>query len=160
MFSREQHLYFFTLSFGFAAGSDRSLQAFLERYVEMVGYNKLSYSLFHEWFEPGFVALLREILDDAIKNLDTGRKDLNGHLERFQDVLIIDSTIVSLYQVVVDVYAATNGDQAALKLHLTESLSTGFPMRYQTTDGRTHDWSQLSIGEWAADALALRMDGT
>ncbi len=28
-------------SFGFAAGSDRSLQAFLERYVEMADCNKL-----------------------------------------------------------------------------------------------------------------------
>ncbi len=34
---------FYTLSFGFAAGSDRSLQAFLERYVEMADCNELSY---------------------------------------------------------------------------------------------------------------------
>jgi len=146
---------FYTLSFGFAAGSDRSLQAFLERYVEMADCNKLSYSSFHEWFEPGFVALLREILDDAIENLDTGRKDLNGRLERFRDVLIADSTIVSLYQDAADVYAATGDDQAELKLHLTESLSTGLPTRYQTTDGKTHDRSQLPTGEWVADALIL-----
>jgi len=62
---------FYTLSSGFAAGSDRSLQAFLERYVEMADCDGLSYASFHNWFEPGFVALLREILDDAIKNLDT-----------------------------------------------------------------------------------------
>jgi len=54
---------FYTLSFGFAAGSDRSLQAFLERYVEMANCDELSYASFHDWFEPGFVALLREILD-------------------------------------------------------------------------------------------------
>lgn len=44
--------------------------------------DELSYAAFHEWFEPTFVALLREILDDAIENLDTGRADLNGRLER------------------------------------------------------------------------------
>jgi len=146
---------FYTLSFGFAAGSDRSLQAFLERYVEMAECDELSYASFHGWFEPGFVALLREILDDAIENLDTGRRDLNGRLERFRDVLIADSTIVSLYQDAADVYAATGEDQAELKLHLTESLSTGLPTRYQTTSGKTHDRSQLPTGEWVADALIL-----
>jgi len=146
---------FYTLAFGFAAGSDRSLQAFLERYVEMADCDELSYASFHDWFEPGFVALLREILDDAIENLDTGRRDLNGRLESFRDVLIADSTIVSLYQDAADVYAATGDDQAELKLHLTESLSTGLPTRFQTTGGKTHDRSQLPTGEWVADALIL-----
>jgi IS4 transposase len=146
---------FYTLTFGFAAGSDRSLQAFLERYVEMADCDELSYASFHDWFEPGFVALLREILDDAIENLDTGRADLNGRLERFRDVLIADATIVSLYQDAADVYAATGDDRAELKLHLTESLSTGLPTRFRTTDGTTHDRSQLPTGEWVADALIL-----
>jgi len=146
---------FYTLTFGFAAGSDRSLQAFLERYVEMADCDQLSYAAFHDWFEPGFVALLREILDDAIENLDTGRTDLNGRLERFRDVLIADATIVSLYQDAADVYAATGKDQAELKLHLTESFSTGLPTRFRTTNGTTHERSQLPTGEWVADALIL-----
>jgi len=87
----------------------------------MADCDELSYASFHDWFEPGFVALLREILHDAIENLDTGRADLNGRLERFRDVLIADATIVSLYQDATDVYAATGDDQAELKLHLTES---------------------------------------
>jgi IS4 transposase len=124
---------FYTLSFGFAAGSDRSLRAFLERYVEMADCDELSYASFHGWFEPAFVALLREILDDAIENLDTGRADLNGRLERFRDVLIADATVVSLYQDATDVYAATGDEQAGLKVHLTESLSTGLPTRFRTT---------------------------
>jgi len=127
---------FYTRTLGFAAGSDRSLQAFLERYVEMADCDELSYASFHDWFEPAFVALLREILDDAIENLDTRRPDLNGRLERFRDVLIADATIVSLYQDAADVYAATGDDQAELKLHLTESLSTGLPTRFRTTDGK------------------------
>jgi len=146
---------FYTLSFGFAAGSDRSLQAFLERYVEMADCDELSYASFHEWFEPTFVALLREILDDAIENLDTGRADLNGRLDRFRDVLIADRTIVNLYEDATDVYTATGEDQAVLKLHLTESLWTGLPTRYQTTDAKTQERSQLPTGEWVAGALIL-----
>jgi len=146
---------FYTLSFGFAAGSDRTLQAFLERYVEMADCDELSYAAFHEWFEPTFVALLREILDDAIENLDTGRAELNGRLDRFRDVLIADGTIVNLYEDATDVYAATGEDQAGLKLHLTESLSTGLPTRFQTTDAKTQERSQLPSGEWVADSLIL-----
>jgi hypothetical protein len=55
---------FYTLSLGFAAGSDRSIQAFLERFVEMADCDELAYPTFHGWFSPAFVALLREILDD------------------------------------------------------------------------------------------------
>lgn len=47
----------------------------------MANCDELSYASFHDWFEPRFVALLREILDDAIENLDTGRAELNGRLE-------------------------------------------------------------------------------
>lgn len=146
---------FYTLSFGFAAGSDRSIQAFLERFVEMADCDELTYATFHGWFSPPFVALLREILDDAIENLDTGREDLNGRLERFRDVLIADATIVSLYQDAAEVYAATGDDQAGLKLHLTESLSTGLPTRVRTTDAKTQERSQLPTGEWVAGALIL-----
>ncbi|WP_049911659.1 IS4-like element ISH32 family transposase [Natrinema limicola] len=146
---------FYTLSLGFAAGSDRSVQAFLERFVEMSDCDELSYATFHGWFSPPFVALLREILDDAIENLDTRNADLSGRLERFRDVLIADGSIVSLYQDAADVYAATGDDQAGLKLHLTESLSTGLPTRYRTTDAKTQERSQLPTGEWVAGALVL-----
>ena len=54
---------FYTLAFGFGAGSERSIQAFFERYVEMADLTELEYSSFYEWFSPGFLALLREILD-------------------------------------------------------------------------------------------------
>ena len=46
------------LSLGFAADSERSIQAFLERYVEITDLIELSYSSFYSWFSPGFVALL------------------------------------------------------------------------------------------------------
>ena len=146
---------FYTLSLGFAAGSDRSIQAFLERYVEMAECDELAYTSFTNWFSPALVATLREILDDAIENLDPGRNELRGRLEHFRDVLIVDATFVSLYQDAKDVYTATGDDQAGLKLHVTESLSSGLPTRLRTTDGKTHERSQLPTGEWVAGALIL-----
>jgi IS4 transposase len=90
----------------------------------MADCDKLPYAAFHDWFEPGFVALLREILDGTIENLDTERPDLNGRLERVRDVLIADATTVSLYQDAADVYAATGEDQAELKFHLARPSNT------------------------------------
>jgi len=146
---------FYTLSLGFAAGSDRSIQAFLERYVEMADCEKLTYASFYDWFSPAFVALLREILDDAIENLDPGRNQLRGRLEAFRDVLIVDATFISLYQDASDVYTGLREDTAGAKLHLTESLATGLPTRFQTTDATTHERSQLPTGRWVAGALVL-----
>ncbi len=146
---------FYTLSLGFAAGSDRSIQAFLERFLEMADCDDLTYTSFHDWFSPQLVALLREILDDAIENLDPGRNDLRGRLDRFRDVLIVDATFISLYHDAADIYTGLGEDQAGAKLHLTESLASGFPTRFQTSSGATHERSQLSPGEWVADALIL-----
>jgi len=120
----------------------------------MAELSELSYSSFYGWFSPGFVALLREILDDAIEDLDSGRNQLRGRLESFRDVLIRDATFVSLYDDAADVYALREG-VAGAKLHLTESLSTGLPTDWCTTDGSTHENSQMPTGEWASGALIL-----
>jgi len=70
-----------TFSFGFGASSDRSLQAFLERFVEVNECDELAYISFTNWFSQTFVALLRETLDNAIEDLDSVRNDLRGRLE-------------------------------------------------------------------------------
>jgi IS4 transposase len=145
---------FYTLVFGFAAGSDRSIQAFLERYVEMADLTELSYTSFHGWFSPGYVAILRTILDDAIEDLDPGRNELRGRLEHFRDVLIRDATFITLYQDAMDVYALRD-DVAGAKLHLTESLATGLPTEFRTTDGSTHESTQMPTGRWVSGALVL-----
>lgn len=146
---------FYTLSLGFAAGSDRSIQAFLERYVEMADCDELCYSSFHDWFSPTFVALLRELLDEAIEELEPGRTQLSGRLERFRDVLIVDETFISLYRDAGDVYVGYRDDHPGAKLHAIESLATGLPTRWRTTDGTVDERSQLPTGEWVADSLLL-----
>ena len=54
----------------------------------------------------------------------------------------------------MDVYALRD-DVAGAKLHLTHSLSTGLPTEWRTTDGSTHENSQIPTGEWVSGALIL-----
>lgn len=106
-----------------------------------------------------FVALLREILYNAIKNLDTGQTRLTGCLERFRDVLIVDTTIISLYQDARDVYTLDD-DRAGAKLHPTESLSTGLPARTPTKGAATHwgvdIWRFYPVRSWLPRFLAVQ----
>jgi len=52
-----------TLLFGFAAGFDRSIQVFLESFVEVSECDELNHISFTKYFSPTLVALLRQILD-------------------------------------------------------------------------------------------------
>jgi hypothetical protein len=54
--------------------------------------DELTHPSFTNRFSPTLFAVFREILDDAIGNLDSGRDDLRGRLEHFQDLLIADAT--------------------------------------------------------------------
>lgn len=137
---------FYTLVFGFAAGSDRSLQSFLERYVEMSDCGTLCYSSFHEWFTPAFVAQLREVLDEAIENLDPDRNELRDRLHRFRDVIIADETFIQLYKDAGDAFAGYRDEYPCAKLHVIESLSTGVPTQLRLTDGKEDERSQLPTG--------------
>jgi len=146
---------FYTLAFGFAAGSDRSIQAFLDQFLEMSDCDTLEYSSFHEWFTPALVGHLREILDEAIENLDPGQNDLRGRLERFRDVIILDKTFIPLYEDAADVFAGYREEFPGAQLNVAESLSTGQPTKLRLTDGKEDERSQLPTGEWVADKLLL-----
>jgi len=63
----------------------------------MAAGDELVHTSFTSWFSPVLVATLREILDDAIENLDTERSGFRGRLEQFRKVLIVDAIFVLLY---------------------------------------------------------------
>lgn len=45
------------------------------------------------------------------------------------------------------------------KLHVVESVSTGCPTQFSITNARTHESTQLSIGQWFAGSLLLYDQG-
>lgn len=148
--------FYWTLIFGFAVGTDRTLQALLERYVATHDeIDSLAYNSFRNWFTPALIDFLHELLDDQIEELSATNDRLRGRLSRFRDVLVPDASFISLVQSAADVYNAPRDDQAGAKLHLTESLSTGLPTRWELTAGTVHERSQLRSGSWVAHSLIL-----
>jgi IS4 transposase len=151
---------FWALTLGFAVGEDRSIEAFRQNYLQFIGGEfGLTYASFHGWFAASLTAFLREVLDRAIEDLARSNERLEDRLNRFRDVLIPDTTVITLYQSLTDAYPGYGDNHAGAKLHIVESVSTGLPMRFSITDARTHESTQLSTGRWLSGALLLYDQG-
>lgn len=151
---------FWALTLGFAVGEDRSIEALRQSYLQFVGGEfDLTYASFHGWFVASLTAFLREVLDQSIEDLACSNDRLHGRLNRFRDVLITDTTVVTLYQSLIGDFSGYGDDHAGAKLHVVESVSTGLPTQFSITDARTHESTQLSTGRWLAGALLLYDQG-
>ena len=94
---------FWSLTFGFTVGENRSLEALRQSYLQFVaGELSLTYASFHGWFGATLTAFLREILNHALDDLSHHTRRFDGRLERFRDVLVPDTTVVTLYQSLTD----------------------------------------------------------
>lgn len=139
---------------------DRSLEALRQSYLQFVGGElSLTYASFHGWFAASPTAFLREVLDYALKDPSPSTTRLNGRLARFQDVLVPDMTVVTLYRSLTEEFSGYGDDHAGAKLHIVESVSAGFPTQFSITDARTHESTQFSTGRWLSGALLLYDQG-
>ena len=80
-------------------------------------------------------------------------------MDRFHDVLIPDTTVVTLYRSLIETFPGYGDDHAGSKLHVVESVSTGLPRQFSITDAQTHESTQLSTGQWLAGSLLLYDQG-
>ena len=151
---------FWALTLGFAVGEDRSIEAFRQSYLQFVGEEfSLTYASFHGRFVESLTVFLREVLDHALEDLLRSTDRLDGRFAHFRDVLIADTTVVTLYQSLIDTYPGYGEDHAGAKLHVVEAVSTGLPTQFSITDARTHDSTQLATGQWLSGALLLYDQG-
>ncbi|ELY99942.1 IS4 family transposase [Natrialba aegyptia] len=151
---------FWALTLGFAVGGDRSIEAFRQSYLQCVGGElSLTYAPFHGWFAESLTAFLREVLDHALGDLSQSTDCLDGRFARFRDVLIPDTTVVALYQSLIESFPGYGDDHAGAKLHVVESVSTGLPTQFSITDARTHESTRLSTGQWLTGSLLLYDQG-
>lgn len=151
---------FWALTLGFAVGEDRSFEALRQSYLQCVGGElSLAYSSFHGWFGASLTVFLHEVLNHALDDLSPSTDRLSGRLDRFRDVLIPDTTVVTLYRSLIDAYPGYGEKHAGAKLHVVESVSTGLPTKFSITDAQTHESTQLSTGQWLRGALLVYDQG-
>lgn len=145
-----------TLVLGFAAGRRRSL-ALLRRQYERVAGHPIEESSFYDRFNPGLVKLLRRAAAYLMRpGAEVGRA-LRGPLAAFADVMITDSTVVRLHDLLAKAFPAcrTNHTQAALKAHVVLSVRGRGDHSLKVTSERTHDGPVLRVGPWVKDRLLL-----
>ncbi|WP_331232293.1 hypothetical protein [Natronorarus salvus] len=87
---------FWLLTLGFVTGHYRTIEEFRQKLINTFG-GTLRYSSFHDWFTEALCAFLREVLEGVLKDLEAEEDRLQGRLDQFREVFLIDMTVITLY---------------------------------------------------------------
>jgi IS4 transposase len=148
--------FFWTLLLGFGETQERSL-AGLRRVFEKVTGIAIEESSFYGRFTVSLCKLMKQVLGHVLEKAGTlGRQPL-GALSAFRDVLMADSTVIRLHDMLKGKWPAcrTNHTQAALKAHVIMSVEGCGPKSVRVTSERVHDGPVLRAGKWVKDRLLL-----
>jgi len=108
---------FWVLTLSFGVRLQRSL-ASLKRSYEKQSGETISESSWYCRFTPELVAFLKECVTHAIEHLaEEQNKVLNERLDRFEDVLIQDSTIIRLHESLSQKWPAVRTKKLAAGVH-------------------------------------------
>jgi len=141
---------------GFGAGKARSLAA-LRRVYQRASGTELAPSAFYDRFTPQFVRYLRRVVSMLAGRLETDSPHHAGLLSQFADVVVTDSTVVKLHNLLAGRYPGTrtNSSPAAAKLHLVMSVKGKGVNSVRLSDGRANDHRTLKMGQWVRDRLLI-----
>jgi IS4 transposase len=150
---------FWTIVLGFGAGVERSIAGLRRAYAKSTGVT-MSRSGFHKRFTLPLLAFFKEVVTGmigALVKLEGTGDRLKGALGLFKDVLITDSTLVKLNDLLEKNFPGTrtNSAKASAKLHMILSVRAQGPESVKITSGRQHDRPVLKVGPWVAGKLVL-----
>lgn len=150
------YTFVWTLVLGFACGDKRTIAA-LRRSYERAAGQTIEESAFYKRFTPELVVLLKSLLTNAFESLIGAGRALRGPLAQFRDVLLTDSTVVRLHDLLSKRFPAcrTNHTKAALKAHVVMSVIGKGGSSIKVTAERVHDGPVFKIGPWVKDHLLL-----
>jgi putative transposase len=149
------HAFFWTLVLGFGAGKTRSLAGLRRSYEDATGHTLVP-SAFYDRFTPAVTKWLRVLLAQVIAKT-VAQVRLSGPLRSFQDLVLTDSTVIRLHDLLADAFPAcrTNHTQAALKMHVVYSVAAAGLRSIKLTAERAHDGPVFKVGKWVQDRLLL-----
>lgn len=141
---------------GFSAGTERTLAA-LRRAYEKASGTTIAASAFYDRFTPPMAKLFRSILEELVTGMNAAEHELSGVLASFRDVLLVDSTLIRLHDLLAKAFPSsrTNHSPAGVKAHVILSVRSQGPKSIKVTSGKTHDGPVLRAGKWVRDRLLL-----
>jgi IS4 transposase len=150
------HALFWALVLGFGAGGKRTI-AGLRRAFERATDLELAPSAFYDRFTVALVRFLQHLVGYVLVQVSEPQRQLRGLLKDFHDVVMTDSTVIRLHDLLKRAFAAcrTNHTLAALKLHTVLSVNGAGPRSIKITAERVHDGPVFHVGEWVRDRLLL-----
>ena len=160
MISRQRKIdpiaFFWTLVLGFGQGRTRQLST-LRRLYQSTTSCTLEESSFYNRFNPALVSFLKKAVEHALQQTLGSARPLEGVLASFRDVLITDSTVIKLHQLLEGAYAGcrTTTAPAAAKVHLLYCVSGCSKQKIQISSERCPDGKQLKVGPWVKGRLML-----
>lgn len=121
------------------------LAAVVREYRERGG-KAVARSASYRWFDDEFLALMRELKQNAVDYVTGMPMHLPGVLRGRKDWRVVDSTVVRLPNALAGEYPGT-GTYASLKVHKEYSLGLENVVAWHITPGRRHDAPELVVDE-------------
>jgi len=147
---------FWTIVLGFGGGRERTLAGLRRAYQKSTGATLVP-SAFYDRFTRSLAVFFRRLVEELFERLQETETRFAGVLQSFRDVLMTDSTLVKLHDLLENRFPAcrTNHTKAAAKLHVVMSARGQGPRSVRLTSGRQHDGPVFRVGRWVRDRLLL-----
>ena len=118
--------FFWTLILGFSVGNHRTIAGLRRCFQKSIGCSIVP-SSFYDRFTPNLVKFLKVILSEIIGKLETNIVPLSENLSFFKDILITDSTLIRLHDMLAPAFPSvwTNYMKASIKAHVILSVKGG-----------------------------------
>jgi IS4 transposase len=147
---------FWTIVLGFGAGREKTLAGLRRAYQQSTGATLVP-SAFYDRFTKSLPVFFRYVVEELLERLQEMEPRFQGILQSFKDVVVTDSTLVKLHDLLERRYPAcrTNHTRAAAKMHLVMSVKGGGPRSVKLTSGRQHDGPVFRVGRWVRDRLLV-----
>ncbi len=148
--------FFWTLVLGFGAGNGRTFAALRRCYEAETGVSLVP-SAFYDRFTEKLVKLFRAAMLHLIKRMGEPTRRLRGRLAVFSDLVVFDSTLFKLHDLLASVFPGTrqHSSKATGKLHLVMSVLSCGPRHIRIAGERARETKLMRLGPWVKGRLLL-----
>jgi putative transposase len=148
--------FIYCLVLGFDAGKRRTLTGIRRSYQLTTGV-RLAPSSFYQRFNSGLARLMQHLVQEAMDRLADSRPKLRDVFRPFREVLVADSSLIGLHEVLKDAYPSvwTNHTKASAKLAVVINAMGRSTKSIKVAHGSCHDTHMLKAGKWMKGRLLI-----